>query len=311
MGRLESGKWVYGKLLPDPGEPSFKRQTQAYRSSIEPGGEFPPEIGRYHLYVSYACPWACRALIFRNLKNLNNVISLSVVSPDMLAEGWTFEPNFPGVVGDSALAKRYLYEVYQAADPRFSGEVTVPVLFDRKTNRIVNNESSEIIRIFNEGFNGLTGNEEDFYPAALRAEIDELNADTYPNLNNGVYAAGFAGSQDEHEANVKKVFSCLERLEERLEGKTYLVGERLTEADVRVFTTLIRFDPVYHGHFKCNLKLVREYANLKRYLAFLYRIPAFRETTHFDHIKRHYYFSHEQLNPRRLIPLGPFPLVAE
>ncbi|RYZ96760.1 MAG: glutathione S-transferase family protein, partial [Proteobacteria bacterium] len=164
MGRLENGKWVYGKLLPDPGEPSFKRQEQAFRSSIEAGGEYPPEIGRYHLYVSYACPWSCRALIFRKLKNLENVISLSVTSPDMLEEGWTFDPNFPGVVGDDIFKKRYLYEIYQGADDKFTGEVTVPVLLDKKTGRIVNNESSEIIRIFNSAFDSLTGNGEDFYP---------------------------------------------------------------------------------------------------------------------------------------------------
>lgn len=311
MSRLENGRWVFKKLLPDPGEGPFERQTQAFRGTIEKGGEFPPEVGRYHLYVCYACPWASRALIFRKLKNLENVIGLSVTSPDMLENGWTFEPNFPGVTPDGARGKRFLYEIYQEADPAFTGEVTVPVLFDTKTGKIVNNESSEIIRIFNGAFDELTRDKEDFYPRELRAEIDAVNDDVYPNLNNGVYAAGFAGRQEDHDRNVRNVFSCLERLEARLEGQAYLVGGRLTEADVRLFTTLVRFDPVYYVHFKCNQRLLREYPNLRRHLATLYRIPAFRETTHFDHIKRHYYYSHEQLNPRRLIPTGPYPYVQE
>lgn len=311
MSRLEKGKWVQRKLLPEPGEKPFKRQNQAFRDRIEEGGPFPPAIGRYHLYVSYACPWASRALIFRKLKNLENVVGLSVTSPDMLENGWTFEPNFPGVVPDTARRKRFLYEIYQEAQSDFTGEVTVPVLLDRETGRIVNNESSEIIRIFNEAFDSLTQNKEDFYPASLRSEIDAVNDDVYPNLNNGVYAAGFSPSQEDHEKHVREVFACLERLEKRLSGKHYLVGDLLTEADVRLFTTLVRFDPVYHTHFKCNQRQVREYPALRRYLAHLYRIPAFRETTNFDHIKRHYYYSHEQLNPRRLVPTGPIPLVVE
>lgn len=312
MGRLKSGQWIIEDVIPKSQDGEFKRADSGFRDTIEEGGKYPPETGRYHLYISLACPWASRAYIMMKLKKLEGIITMSVVSPKMEEQGWTFKEDFPDVIPDSVLNKKYLYEIYQQADPTFTGKVTVPVLFDKKTNSIVNNESSEIIRMMNTAFNKLTGDDHDYYPEALRSEIDQVNSFIYDNINNGVYKTGFAQSQDAYDKNVKSLFEALDKIEERLEGKETLVGVILTEADVRLFTTLIRFDPVYYVHFKCNLKMIREYKNLSRYLSNLYyNIKAFKDTTNFDHIKEHYYFSHKQINPTQIVPKGPSVLVPE
>lgn len=312
MGRLKSGKWMIEGMIPNYENGEFKREDAIFRNIIEEGGKYPPETGRYHLYISLACPWACRAFIMMKLKKLEGIISMSIVNPHMLEQGWTFTEDFPEVTPDIVLNKKYLYQIYQKADPLYSGKVTVPVLFDKKTNAIVNNESSEIIRMMNTAFNKITGDSNDFYPEALRSEIDQVNSFIYDNINNGVYKVGFAANQDVYNKNVKFLFEALDKIEERLEGKETLVGMILTEADVRLFTTLVRFDPVYYVHFKCNLKMIREYKNLSRYLSNLYyNVKAFKDTTNFDHIKEHYYFSHKQLNPGQIVPLGPQILVPE
>jgi glutathionyl-hydroquinone reductase len=310
VGRLDNGKWIVEDVIPPSKDGEFRRQEQKFRSSIEAGGVYPPEAGRYHLYVSYACPWAHRVLIGRKLKKLESFVGVSVLSPDMLERGWSFETQFPGSTGDLGLGKSYLYEVYAEADPSFSGKVTVPVLFDLRTKSIVNNESSEILRILNAAFSGLSRSTLDLYPLNLRKEIEAINADIYRNINNGVYRAGFARTQKAYEASVLQVFEALDRLERHLAQKSYLVGDTLTEADIRLSTTLIRFDAVYHGHFKCNLRQLREYPELSRYLRGLSSQPEFRETTHFDHIKRHYYYSHSSINPSRVIPMGPALLLS-
>lgn len=312
MGRLNSGKWIQEDVIPESKDGEFKREEAGFRNTIEEGGKYPPETGRYHLYISLACPWASRAFIMMKLKKLEGVITMSIVSPHMLDDGWTFNEDFPGVIPDSVLKKKFLYEIYQESDSNFSGKVTVPVLFDKKTNTIVNNESSEIIRMMNTAFNKITGDSNDFYPEALRSEIDQVNSFIYDNINNGVYKTGFAKNQDAYNKNFKLLFEALDKIEERLEGKETLVGMILTEADVRLFTTLVRFDPVYYVHFKCNDKMIREYKNLSRYLSNLYyNVKAFQETTNFDHIKEHYYFSHKQINPTQIVPKGPKVLVPE
>jgi putative glutathione S-transferase len=305
MGRLKLGKWITEDVIPKSKSGEFNREEQSFRDKIVEGGKYPPETGRYHLYISLACPWASRAYIFLKLKKLEKVITVSIVSPKMLERGWSFIDDFPGVISDTVLNKKYLYQVYQKADPQFSGKVTVPVLFDKKTKTIVNNESSEIIRIFNSAFNNITGDNNDFYPEALRSEIDQLNAFIYDNINNGVYKVGFAKNQEAYNKNIKALFNALDKIEERLEDRETLIGSIVTEADVRLYTTLVRFDCVYHGHFKCNLKMLREYKNLSRYLLNLYGLKAFVETTDFDHIKEHYYFSHISINPNQIVPLGP------
>jgi Predicted glutathione S-transferase len=308
MGRLANGQWIVEDLISKSPGGEFKRQEQHFRDKIEPRGNFPPEKDRYHLYVAYACPWAHRALIMRKLKGLERIISLSVVSPFMLDDGWTFKNDFPGVEYDTVLDKTYLRDVYTAADPTFSGRVTVPVLLDKKTKKIVNNESSEVIRIMNEAFNDITGNSEDFYPREFRTEIDYWNNEIYENVNNGVYKAGFAQTQDAYDEAAKKLFKTLDQVDERLSGRNFLMGAKLTEADIRLYTTLVRFDPVYYVHFKCNRRMIREYRNLSRYLHNLYEMDAFKATTKFDHIKTHYYVSQKQINPFQIVPLGPEPL---
>lgn len=305
MGRLDNGRWIVEEVISQTDDGEFKRQEQSFREVIEK-----PENNRYHLYVSYACPWAHRSLIMRKLKGLEDIISLSVVSPYMLEDGWSFENNFPGVVPDSVFQKKFLREVYTEVHDKFSGRVTVPVLLDKKAQKIVNNESEEIIRILNDGFNELTGNKEDYYPEDLREGINKWNEDIYEHINNGVYKAGFALNQKAYDKNVKDLFDALDRVEEGLSGKSFLMGERLTEADIRLYTTLVRFDPVYYVHFKCNRNMIREFKNLSRYLKDLYAIDAFKSTTDFDHIKAHYYYSHRQINPFRIIPMGPKPLVS-
>ena len=281
MGMLVDGVWqdVWYDTKSTKGH--FKRSAAQFRNwvtpdgSAEPSGEggFAAEAGRYHLYVSLACPWAHRTLIFRRLKKLEDLISVSVVDPLMLSKGWEFKGENGGTV-DHLFGAATLAEVYLKADPHYSGRVTVPVLWDRKENRPVSNESAEIIRMFNSAFDHLTGSREDFYPAALRAEIDALNDKIYDAVNNGVYKAGFATTQDAYEANVTKLFAMLDELEERLSRQRYLTGDRITEADWRLFTTLVRFDPVYVGHFKCNLRRIADYPNLSGYLRDLYRCRA-------------------------------------
>lgn len=312
MGLLVNGVWQDQWYDTKSTGGRFERTVTSFRNWITPDGEagpsgeagFAAEKNRYHLYVALACPWAHRTLIFRKLKKLEEIISVSVVHPLMLEEGWTFD-DYPGSTGDTLLGKKRLYEVYLQAKPDYSGRVTVPVLWDKKRNTIVNNESAEIIRIFNSGFNDLTGNRDDYYPQALRTDIDAVNARVYKNINNGVYRAGFATTQSAYEEAFKALFSELDNVEVRLSNQRYLAGDTLTEADARLFTTLVRFDPVYVGHFKCNLRRIKDYPNLSNYLRELFQMPGFGSTTDFDHIKTHYYASHRQINPTGIVPAGP------
>ena len=287
----------------DKGE--FVREISGFRNWI--GGAaniYQPEKDRYHLYVSLACPWANRALIMRNLKGLEDTISISVVNPYIDENDWNFKEG-PGVIQDPVFAAKDMREVYQGASQNYTGYVSVPVLLDKKTKTIVNNESSEIIRIFNSAFDSVGAKEGDFYPEELRDEIDEMNERIYEPINNGVYKAGFAKSQEAYDKSVEELFHGLNFLENHLNTRSYLVGERLTEADIRLFVTLIRFDPVYFGHFKCNLKEIKDYPNLSAYTKRLYQIPEFNSTINFDHIKDHYYKSHPDVNPTRIVPKGP------
>jgi glutathionyl-hydroquinone reductase len=312
MGDLMKGAWRADGDFPHDRTGHFVRPDAPFRNWVtatgEPGprgvGGFKAEPGRYHLIVSLACPWAHRTLIFRKLKGLEGMISLSVVNWLLADRGWTFDPA-PGVIPDPIFAAERLSEFYLKARPDFSGRVTVPVLWDRRTSRIVNNESSEIIRMFNSAFDSVGAAEGDFYPQDLRAEIDALNGRIYATVNNGVYRAGFATSQDAYEEAFHALFETLDMLEARLASQRFLCGERLTEADWRLFTTLIRFDPVYFGHFKCNLREIAEYPALTRYLRELYHWPGVAETVDFFHIKHHYYGSHLRINPRGIVPLGP------
>lgn len=306
MGRLVDGKWINSSVITSDESGAYDRVPRSFRETISRNHpKFQPESGRYHLYVSYACPWAHRTLIYRKLKSLESHIGVSVVSPDMLEMGWSFDKSFEGATGDDLYGLSHLQELYLKADSKVSTTVTVPVLWDKKTQSIVNNESSEIIRIFNNEFNDLTGNLDDFYPEELAKKIDELNDFIYPDINNGVYRSGFAKTQEAYEVAVKKLFSSLERVEEILEGQKFLLGDRLTEADLRLIPTLLRFDCVYVTHFKCNLKRIKDYKNLSRYVRDLYSIDAIKETTNIDHIKRHYFYSHDDLNPYRIVALGP------
>jgi putative glutathione S-transferase len=290
----------------------FEREPTRFRNFATPDGApgptgeggFAAEAGRYHLYVCLACPWAHRTLIFRALKKLEGVISVSIVSPLMGSDGWTFNKD-EGSTGDSVNNMRKLGEVYLLAAPKYSGRVTVPVLWDKQRRTIVNNESAEIIRMLNSAFNAFTGDRRDFYPAGLRADIDAINDDVYPNINNGVYRAGFATKQEAYEEAYHALFAALGRMEERLSRGRYLAGAALTEADWRLFTTLIRFDAVYYSHFKCNERRIADYPNLSNYLRELYQVPGVKQTVDLDHIKRHYYWSHPQINPTRIVPLGP------
>ncbi|SME94020.1 glutathione S-transferase family protein [Pseudobacteriovorax antillogorgiicola] len=306
MGRLVDGKWIESSLITSDEEGSFKRQPRTFLDTIAADhSRFQVESGRYHLYVSYACPWAHRTLIFRSLKELENHISVSVVHPDMMEQGWSFASNFPGATGDELHGFDQLFEVYQKAQRDVSTSVTVPILWDKKLDTIVNNESSQIIRIFNSAFNELTGNSVDFYPEALRSEIDSWNEEIYECVNNGVYRSGFAQSQSAHEHAVNELFRALDKIDRHLSRHSYLVGNQLTEADLRLIPTLLRFDVVYVTHFKANRKRIKDYTHISEYLRRLYKIPAIHQTTHFDHIKRHYYYSHESINPQRIIPVGP------
>jgi putative glutathione S-transferase len=312
MGRLVEGVWkdIVSDTKPTGGR--FVRDDSRFRNWVTadgaPGssgqGGFPAATGRYHLYVAMACPWAHRTLIFRTLKKLEKIISVSVVEPLMLAEGWTFGPQ-GGANADTANGKKRLFEVYLLADPGYSGRVSVPVLWDKERRTIVNNESSEIIRMFNSAFAAFTDDRTDYYPPHLRETIDSINATVYANVNNGVYRAGFATSQAAYEEAFLSLFATLDELEQRLSRQRYLAGAQLTEADWRLFTTLVRFDAVYVGHFKCNLRRIADYPNLANYLRDLYQVPGIAETVDIDAIKRHYYGSHRGINPTGIVPLGP------
>lgn len=288
----------------DRGE--FVRQESAFRDQVRADGStaFAPEPGRYHLYVSLACPWAHRTIIARRLKGLEDVISMSIVDPIRDERGWAFREG-PGHGPDPVNGFAFLAEAYRATDPDFDGRVTVPVLWDRATRRIVNNESSELLRMFDQEFGPAGAMGPELYPEELRDEIDAINADVYARVNNGVYRCGFAASQEAYDAAFVELFAELDRLETRLTERRYLCGDRLTEADIRLFTTLIRFDAVYVGHFKCNRNRIADYAALSGYTRELYQMPAVRPTVDFDHIKRHYYGTHGQLNPSGIVPLGP------
>lgn len=274
--------------------------------SAGPTGEdgFAAEPGRYHLYVSYACPWAHRTLIFRTLKGLEDVISVSVVHPLMPAESWVFG-EYPGATEDHINNAHYLYENYLKSDPQFNGLVTVPMLWDKKRNTVVNNESSEIIRMLNSAFNEFGNADVDYYPENLREEIDTINKPIYDNINNGVYRAGFAKTQEAYNKAFDRLFTTMDELEERLSTQRYLVGDKITEADWRLFTTLVRFDPVYYNHFKTNKKRLIDYPNLWAYTRELYQVPGVAKTVNMDHIKYHYFSSHTSINPTRIVPKGP------
>ena len=306
MGLLVDGKWQDKWYDTDSNGGKFERQASQFREwvSNDDNSQFPAESGRYHLYVSLACPWAHRALIFRKLKGLEKHIDISIVHPEMLDNGWEFG-DYPDATGDKLYDLDYLREIYTKAKPDVTTRVTVPVLWDTKTGQIVNNESAEIIRMFNSAFNSLTGDDQDFYPQSLHEKIDAVNELVYHNINNGVYKAGFATKQDAYEDAVSALFHALDSLEVRLGEQRYLVGDTITEADWRLFTTLVRFDAVYHGHFKCNIRRIADYPNLYGYLRELYQYPGIAETVNFDHIKRHYYYSHTMINPTQIIPAGP------
>jgi putative glutathione S-transferase len=313
MGQLIDGKWSTEWYDTRATGGAFRRTTAGFRNWITPDGApgpsgaggFAAQSGRYHLYVSYACPWAHRTLIFRALKGLEDHIGVSAVHPDMLDDGWTFADDFPGATGDTLHGLPFARDIYLRADPKVSGRVTVPILWDRERETIVSNESSEIIRMLNAAFDGITGNTDDFWPEAMRGEIEEVNARIYDTLNNGVYKCGFATSQAAYDAAVGPLFDTLDWLEARLSQNRYLMGERVTEADWRLFTTLIRFDPVYHLHFKCNRARVVDYPNLWAYTRELYQWPGVRDTVRMDHIVRHYHYSHDGINPHRIIPINP------
>jgi len=306
MGKLIDGEWIVKSIITTDDSGAYDRLPRTFLDTIENGHPiFQPELGRYHLYVSYACPWATRTLIYRQLKDLNDHISVSVVHPDMLDDGWVFDSSFPGATEDHLFGKKFLREIYQKADPSITTSVTVPILWDKKTETIVNNESSQIIRILNTAFNDLTGNHIDFYPQEKRVEIDRLNDMIYNNVNNGVYKSGFALTQSAYDEAVTKLFETLDYLDEQLSHSKFLVGDDITEADLRLIPTLLRFDAVYVTHFKCNISRIVDYKNLHRYMQDMLEVPAIKDTCNIDHIKRHYYYSHEQINPYRIIPKGP------
>lgn len=312
MGLLIDGQWHDQWYDTASTGGRFVRSDAQFRHWVTPDGRAGPtgaagfraEPGRYHLYVSLACPWANRTLILRAIKGLDPLIGVSVVNPYMGARGWTFEPG-PGVVADPVGAAQYLYQVYQRARPDYSGRVTVPILWDLEQDTIVSNESGDIIRMLNSAFDGVGAQAGDYAPAELLAQIDALNADLYDRVNNGVYKAGFATAQDVYEQEVGRLFARLDDLEATLARQRWLLGERLTEADWRLFTTLIRFDAVYHGHFKCNLRRLVDYPNLWSYTRELYQRPGVAATVDFDHIKQHYYRSHPGINPNGIVPAGP------
>lgn len=305
MGLLQNGKWVDQWYDTDSSGGEFRRQDSCFRNWVTADGApgptgragFKAESGRYHLYVSLACPWAHRTLIFRQLKDLQNLIDVTVVEPLMLDHGWALK--------NDQYHLAYLYELYLKAEPGYEGRVTVPVLWDKQTQAIVSNESAEIIRMFNSAFNSLTGNDKDYYPVALQQQIDTINDRVYDSINNGVYRAGFATTQQAYEAAYYRLFDALDWVEETLTRQRYLTGSVLTEADWRLFTTLIRFDAVYYGHFKTNRQRIADYPAISNYLRELYQQPGVAQTVNFAHIKQHYYRSHVTINPTQVVPLGP------
>lgn len=311
MGLLIEGRW-HDQWYESSKDGAFQREAAQRRNWVTADGEagpsgtggFPAAAGRYHLYVSLACPWAHRTLILRKLKGLERLVDVSVVSWHMGENGWTFERE-RGSSGDRLDHLQFLHQRYTSETPDYTGRVTVPVLWDTLQKRIVSNESAEIIRMFNGAFDGLTGNRLDLYPEPLRAQVDKLNEQIYPAVNNGVYRAGFATSQSAYEAAFDDVFAELDRLETLLAGNRYLAGAYLTEADWRLFTSLIRFDAVYYSHFKCNQRRIADYPNLSNWLRELYQWPGIAQTVDFTHIKGHYYTSHPTINPTRIVPKGP------
>lgn len=300
---LVDGEWDPDARDYTDEEGAYERRPSDFRRAIrdDPDARFRPEAGRYHLYVSRACPWAHGAVLVRKLLGLEDVVTMDVVDPVREDDGWEFSPGEEGCTPDSIHGADYLREVYVAAEPRFTGRVTVPALWDREAETVVNNESIEIMRMFATAFEG----ERDLYPEGRRAEIDRVIDDVYEPINNGVYEAGFSDAQDAHEAAVERLFAALDRYEARLADCRFLVGDRLTLADLRLFPTLVRFDPVYHYHFKCNLRRLTDYPNLWGYTRDLYQVPGVAETVDLNHIKRHYYRSHTDLNPKRVVPVGP------
>ncbi|MEH6727834.1 MAG: glutathione S-transferase family protein [Hyphomicrobiales bacterium] len=312
MGLLQDGKWVDQWYDTKKSKGRFVRKAPSFRNWITPDGSagpsgedgFKAEPGRYHLYVSLACPWAHRTLIFRALKGLEDMIPVSVVHWLMGENGWTFK-EADGTVPDAVNGADFMYEIYTSADENYSGRVTVPVLWDKKTNTIVSNESSEIIRMFNSAFDGIGAVAGDYYPEQERDVIETLNERIYDTVNNGVYKAGFATTQEAYEEAVIPLFETLDWLDERLSSQPYLTGASITEADWRLFTTLVRFDPVYFGHFKCNIRRITDYQNLSGYVRDLYQQPGVAKTVNLEHIKNHYYSSHETVNPSRIVPVGP------
>lgn len=306
MGLLIHGEWHDQWYDTKAHQGGFIRHESQFRHWIttDDSSDFPAEAGRYHLYVSLACPWAHRTLIMRTLKGLQNVITVDIVHPLMLETGWNFAKEVQAN-GDSQLNADYLHQIYTHENPDYSGRVTVPVLWDKKQQRIVNNESSDIIRMLNSAFNGIGATNEDYYPLALQPQIDELNSWIYDSVNNGVYKAGFATEQSPYDKAVNSLFTSLDRLDERLTTQRYLLGKQMTEADIRLFTTLIRFDPVYVSHFKCDHKRIADYPALSGYLRDIYQTPGVAETVNFDHIKQHYFCSHTMINPTGIIPVGP------
>ncbi len=313
MGLLVDGKWVDQWYDTKSSGGKFVRSASQFRNWITTDGSagpsgsdgFKAESGRYHLYVSYACPWAHRTLIFRALKGLTDHITVSAVHPDMLDQGWHFATDDQGATSDTLYGLSHAHSIYTKADPTYSGRVTVPILWDKQRETIVSNESAEIIRMLNSAFDAITGNTDDYWPEADRDAIEEVNARIYDTLNNGVYKSGFATTQEAYDAAVHPLFDTLDWLEDRLSQNRYLMGDALTEADWRLFTTLIRFDPVYHLHFKCNRKRIVDYPNLWAYTRELYQVPGVAETVNMAHIVRHYHYSHESINPHRIIPINP------
>ena len=310
MGMLVEGKWTDTWYDTKSTGGRFKRKDSAFRNWVRADGstEFGPESGRYHLYVSLACPWAHRTVIYRRLKGLEEHITISIVNPIMLENGWTFEDG-EGVIPDTVNSAEFLHQIYTAAEPGYTGRVTVPVLWDRSHRTIVNNESSEIIRMFDEEFGQLTGRMPSFRPLNLVKEIDSLNDRIYTCFNNGVYKAGFATSQESYNEEVSRIFDILDEVEEILVTNRYLTGDQVTEADWRFLPTLLRFDPVYVGHFKCNLRRIADYPNIHNYMVDLMKTFDLADTFNLDHVKRHYYGSHPTINPTLIVPYGPEPIL--
>ncbi|KTD66163.1 glutathione S-transferase family protein [Legionella spiritensis] len=306
MGLLVDGQWRDQWYETKKSGGSFQRESSQFRNAIcsDSDSKFPAEKNRYHLYVSLACPWAHRTLIFRKLKRLEPYIDVSIVHPHMLENGWEFKQGM-GATGDTLYGLHYLYELYLKADPRYSGRVSVPVLWDKEKQTIVSNESAEIIRQFNSAFNHLTGDKQDFYPPELQDDINRINDKVYNTVNNGVYRCGFATAQEAYEDAFAQLFATLDALNDHLGSHPFLVGGQLTEADWRLFTTLIRFDAVYYSHFKTNLRRIKDYDALHAYLKKLYHYPGVSGTVDFTHIKQHYYFSHKTINPTQIVPVGP------